>query len=339
MGLKTTVARIAVAGGGLYDQPDNILVSERVSPFGKGRGRGNLYILVELSGPELGRDVVMRQLVQEMRRAYYGWRGSVTAGLRQAILLANDLLLEENRNSLPGEQRLGGTSCAVLRNEDLFIAQAGPAAIYLYCKGEVNRYPDPSPWLDGFPPEEMDASALGERHELNIDLFHSQMSDGDTLLMVDSQLAKEVGPQSRPEFLAQSPVNVVLENLYAAGGGRVGSSLVVRMGEEEVGTVQIEAPAPAMREPETFKRVAVPPVVLDEPQVAAEPAEVEPAEKPQVPVEPVEVEPVERPPVPPAAPKRPRRVTEVVALEPQEAEPDREPRFNLGARFKAVMLA
>ena len=303
MGLKTTVARIAVVGGGLYDQPDNILVSERVSPFGRGRGRGNLYILVELSGPELGRDAVMRQMVQQMRRAYYGWRGSVTAGLRQAILAANHLLLEENRNSLPGEQRMGGASCAVLRNEDLFIAQAGPAAIYVRCQGEVTRYPDPSPWLDGFPPEEMEASALGERTELNVDLFHSQMSDGDTLLMVDSELAKELGPQRRPDFLGQSPVNGVLETLFTAGGGRVGSALVVRIGEEAVGTVEIQAPAPVRREPDSFTEVAVPPVVLDEPQVAAAPVDVEPARpvvrhEPQVAAEPVEVEPQASAPTP-----------------------------------------
>jgi hypothetical protein len=236
--------------------------------------------------------------------------------------VANDLLLEENRNSVLGEQRMGGASCVVLRNEDLFIAQAGPAAIYLRCQGEVNRYPDPSPWLDGFPPEEMEASALGERHEINVDLFHSQMSDGDTLLMVDSELAKDIGPQTRPEFLAQSPVNVVLEKLYAAGGGREGSALVIRIGEEAVGTVQIQAPAPARREPESFKKVAVPPVVLQEPEVAAEPVEVEP----------VEVGPSH-------VPQQRQRVTEVVALEPQEGEPGGEPRFNLGARLKAVMLA
>jgi hypothetical protein len=265
MGVKTTVAQVAVVGGGLYNQPDNILVAERVSPFGKGRGRGNLYILVELSGPDLGREVVARQIVQRMRQAYYGWRGSVTAGLRQAILGANELLLEENRNSLPGERRMGGVSCAVLRDDDLFMAQAGPTAIYLRREREVSRFPDRSPWLDGFPPEEMDASALGERRELNVDLFHSQIGTGDTLLLVNSEVAKEIHPESRPEVLAQTPVSAVVEKLYAVGGRREFSALAVRIGEEAAETVQVQPPVQVQREPAPFRKVAAPPIALQGP--------------------------------------------------------------------------
>ena len=181
MGTKTTVARIAVVGGSLYDQPNNILVDERTAPFAKGRSRGSLYILVELSGAGTEHDAISKQMLQVMRQTYYGQKGSVTAGLRQAVHQANELLLEENRNSLPGEQRSAGVSCAVLRGDDLFIAQAGPALIYLLQQGRESRYPDRSPWLDGFPPEDADAVALGERHELNVELYHSQISPGDTL--------------------------------------------------------------------------------------------------------------------------------------------------------------
>ena len=40
MGIKTTVAHIAVVGGSLYDQPNNILVDERTAPFWSSRVQG-----------------------------------------------------------------------------------------------------------------------------------------------------------------------------------------------------------------------------------------------------------------------------------------------------------
>lgn len=234
MGIKTTVAHIAVVGGSLYDQPNNILVDERTSPFARGRSRGNLYIIVELSGTGTEHDAITKQMLQVMRRTYYGQKGSVTAGLRQAVHQANEMLLEENRNSLPGEQRVAGVSCAVLRGDDLFIAQAGPTLMYLLHQGEESRYPDRSPWLDGFPPEEVDAVAIGERRELNVDLFHSQASSGDTILLGSSGLARNIAPAAWPRILAETPVSSVLEDLRRQGGGFELSALVVRLADAAV---------------------------------------------------------------------------------------------------------
>jgi hypothetical protein len=289
MGVKTTVVQIEVVGGGLYDQANNILVAERNSPLARGRGRGNLYAVVELSGPAIGRDVVTRQMIQVMQRAYYGWQGSVTAGLQQAIHEANDLLIDENRTSLPGERRRAGVSCIVLRDDDLFIAQAGPTAIYLLHDGNVTRFPDVSPWLDKFPPEDMEAVPLGERRDFHVDLFHQQASSGDTFLVVDSELACTVGPETWPKLLAKAPANVVLEDLYAAGGGRELSALVVRLAEEAVEPVRIQPEVRAGirkrpgQEPEPGKKAPASPALaaaaLEKPYHEPKPAQARQIEK------------------------------------------------------------
>jgi hypothetical protein len=231
MGTKTTVASIAVAGGSLYDQPNNILVDERTAPFAKGRSRGSLYVLLELSGAGTEHDAISKQMLQEMRRTYYSQRGSVTAGLREAVYQANEMLLQENRNSLPGEQRVAGVSCAVLRGDDLFVAQAGPALMYVLHEGQESRYPDRSPWLDGFPPEEVDAVALGTRREINVDLFHSQIGPGDTIFLGSSGLARDIAPAAWSRMLSQTPVSSLLEDLRRQGGGFELSALVVRLAE------------------------------------------------------------------------------------------------------------
>jgi hypothetical protein len=266
MSIKTAVGQVALVGGGLHDQPASILVDERTSPFARGKGRGNLYIVMEVSGPEVGRELVTRQMTQVIHHAYYRWRGSVTAGLREAIREANGLLFEENRNSLPGERRTAGVSCAVLRDGDLFVAQAGPAAVYLFHEGQVVRFPEESPWLDGTSPQEMDVTALGERHDVNVGLFHHQVSHSDTFLLVDSELACDVAPDFWPDILTKISVVVVLEELLTACRGRDLAALVVRLGEETGGQAvlhpevrpEVGGPVPTRTRQQAVPRKEVP---------------------------------------------------------------------------------
>jgi hypothetical protein len=249
MQIKTTVGQVALMGGGQYQQSSGILVDERGSRFGKGRSRGNLYLVVEVSGPVAGRDVIAKQLAQTMRDAYYGWRGSVTAGLQEAVREANNLLFEENRISLPGEQRTAGVSCIALRDDDMFVAQAGPAAVYLMQEEDVLRIPDVSPWLDRIPPEQMEAVALGERRDVNVALFHTTVAGGDTVLLVNDGLARLVPDANWPDILRQRPVESLLEEVLAAGRGSDLSALVVRLGEEAVDRAPARvAPPPARQE-------------------------------------------------------------------------------------------
>jgi hypothetical protein len=313
MSVKTTVGQVALVGGGWYDQPSNILVDERAGRIGRGRGRGNLYVVVEVTGPAAGRDLIARQLIETLRQVYYGRRGSVTAGLRAAIREANTLLLEENRTSLPGERSLAGVSCAVLRDDDLFLGQLGPAAVYLLCEGRPVRFPERSSWLDDIPPEEMDAVHLGERHDINVDLYHSKISTGDTFLLADSNLARSLSLAAWPDILARTPTVDVLEQVYNLSDMRDVSMLLVRVGEEATEPVQVqpEVPPPApVVQPEravpaappeplaerlSAEEMPVEPTVLAGPSAPAE----QPAVLPEPPTEhvvPAEAEPQEKSP-------------------------------------------
>ncbi len=245
MRVKTTVAHLAVVGGAPHSQAGGILADERTSPLVRGQARGNLYLLVELSGRVAGREVVARQLTETVQDAYFRYRGSITAGLRNALREANRLLFEENRNSLPGEQRTAGASCAVLRDDDLFIAQVGPAAVYHAYAGQVTRLPDLSPWLDGLSPEEMDAVALGERRDVEVSLFHLQVSDGDTILLVDSATARRIPGPAWPAILGRDRAQAVLDAVSEASKGGDLLALAVRVGTAEGKAMPIAAAAPA----------------------------------------------------------------------------------------------
>lgn len=234
MRIKTSVGQAALLGSDRDDRSSGILVEERASRFSRGRNLGNLYIVAQVAGPEMGRDAVARQLTATMRDAYYRRRGSITAGLQEAIRDANNLLFDENRNSLPTDRRTAGVSCVVLRDDDLFVAQAGPGVVYLAHEGRVSRLPESSPWLDGFPPEEMDAASLGERRDANIFLFHTTVGEGDTVLLANSDLAHRVPATDWPQILAIEPVEALLEEVVSAGQGSDLSALAVRLGEDSL---------------------------------------------------------------------------------------------------------
>lgn len=233
MRIKTTVGSVAMRGGQRTDRPAGILVEEQGRRLGR-PDRGALYVLIEVTGPAAGRDIIADQLARVVRDVYYSRRGSVTSGLQQALQEANALLYEENRTSLPGERRTAGISCLVLRDADLFIAQSGPTAVYLWHEGQVSRLPDLSPWLDeGLSAEDVDMAALGERREPNIALFHCPVEAGDTFLLAESSLARRLPSEKWPELLSVVSAPRILEAVVRAAGGNDLSALVVVIGEEK----------------------------------------------------------------------------------------------------------
>ncbi|MBN1659225.1 MAG: hypothetical protein JXA93_12525 [Anaerolineae bacterium] len=232
MGVKTTVGQVALRGGSRDAQAHGILADERATRLSRGRSRGNLYVIVEVGGAIRDRDVRERELAEIVRDVYYAQRGSVTAGLQQALRRVNTTIFTENRDSLPGERRTAGISCAVLRHDDLFIAQAGPTAIFIERDGQVERYPDVSPWLDGVPREEVDAWALGERHDINIALAHTTVRQGDTILLTGDVLPRLVAPQAWRDLLSRRPIEATLEGLLSEAHGSDLSALVVHIGQE-----------------------------------------------------------------------------------------------------------
>ncbi len=279
MHLRTMVDQLAVAEGHRHGQAHGALAVEPTSRFSRGRGRGSLYILVEVSGSARGQDLVADRLAELIRDIYYEQRGSITAALREAIRDANNMLADENRQSMPDQQWTAGLSCAVLRNQDLFIAQAGPAALFVAHEGQVVRFPDISPWLDSIPPEDADAAPLGKRRDVHVDLFHTQVAENDTILLVNSKLASRLSPQVWPRIMTRPSVAEVLLELSGEAEGSELSAMAVRLGNGEADQstaqatmsaeapeVEVPVPVPAQAKAPVDK-VAAPPLAPADTQV------------------------------------------------------------------------
>jgi hypothetical protein len=232
------------------------------------RDQGRLFVVVELTGDVLGRDPLYEDLVRLVGATYYDTPGSVTAGLRAALRAVNALLLRENRGLSPGEGRLAGVSCAVLRGNDLYLAQAGPALAHIARRGQVLIFPDsPSPldWLSEGP-----AAPLGRQRAVDVRFFHCTVQPGDALLLAQPTWARQLPTQQIAEAVVYTGVVQAVSNLQALASQEEAAALVVEITGTLEGAPQVE-PAPRRPRRERVRAAeAVPSEITTRREPAAE---------------------------------------------------------------------
>jgi len=230
--LKTAIGHLSIVGGVARERAENVLAIEPSPLIPLGRGKGNLYAIVEVAGEGMGRDELCQLLLETINKEYFRASGGITAGLRRAIKAANAQLFRENRDRPTAERLIGGVSCVALRENDAYIGQAGPALVYAAHKGELTRYPETSPWLDLPPPQWVDKGyvvPLGVRRDVEIDLFHCRVQPGDTIVLAETALAQVAGQDRIARAVVYQEVDVALAYLKRLASGRDCSALVLEI--------------------------------------------------------------------------------------------------------------
>ena len=285
---ETNVGQLRLIGGTHQEHPKNIGIEEPRSllPI-RARGKGRLYVLVELSGETFGREEMCQDLVTAIVEEYFHTPGTVTYGLRQAVLLANTQLLRANTR-VTSEHRMGGVACVVLRDGEVFIAQAGWPMVYLIHRDHVEAYPDTT--LDI-----QDTSMLGQRQTTEVRLFRSPVQPGDIILMADGPMARQLGITRIGQIVSGS-VERAMSNLETLAPPEDCTAMVIQAGSsaelpsgqrEQWAFMPVESPsaperksepvsAPLEAEPPLPQEVYAPPVAQ-----IAEPVEMPKAVEPE----------------------------------------------------------
>jgi hypothetical protein len=213
--------QLRLVDGVRVGSPENMAsISRRsVLPI-SGQGKGQLHVLVELSGGAFGRDQIAQDLVAAIAEEFFGTPGTVTYGLRQALLLANATLRRINER-ITTENRLGGAACVVLRGKQAFIAQAGWPVVYLVRRDEVHAFPETVLETD-------DSSVFGERQTIEIGLFSHAIQPGDTILMLDRPMARQLNIEQVGQVVAGS-VDRTIRNLQTLAPPQDCSALVLQV--------------------------------------------------------------------------------------------------------------
>jgi len=219
---ETNVGELRLIGGVRQEQPMNLTVAERrpLLPI-RSRGKGRLHILVELSGDTLGREELCQDLANAIAEEYFATPGTITYGLRQALLLANAQLLRHNARTMT-EHRVGGAACVVLRDGEAFVAQAGWPMVYLIQREQVEAFPETSLDVE-------DSSVLGQRQVVEVRLFHANVQPGGTILIVDGPMARQLG-STRIGQIVSGNLDRAMLNLETLAPPEDCSALLIQVG-------------------------------------------------------------------------------------------------------------
>ncbi len=169
--LQTTVSQLEVARGQRRDHAPNVRAVE------PGEAKGNLYLLLELTGPQEGRSRLYRQLLGEVQSAYYNTAGNLADVLHTAVSQGHRLLSQSNSGRSGDQRWRGGMSCLALWQDHIYLAQAGPAMVMVTHPATVEMFP-----VYAEPPQ----GALGDEEAPMIDLYHTRVEPGNAVLLLES---------------------------------------------------------------------------------------------------------------------------------------------------------
>ncbi len=231
---KLRVSPFAVEAGVWRERPANIrLVDVAEERHGAARsryGRGSLYMLVE-GDREGGLPAPLsEQIMATIEDTYYQVSGSITRGLREALLAANKFLFERNMSADSEDRFSLGFNCAVIRENEVYLGQVGPALAAHVHQGQITCYPADSAWLRSMSPSAHDLlrePPAGLRRDVEPNLYHFSLNPGDTLILSTTALAGMARPGNLVEMVMQRDDPSARSALVALGAGRDLSAVVI----------------------------------------------------------------------------------------------------------------
>ena len=223
MELQAVTGQLYIINGALQD-PDSVpgLLAQSVpAKAARGRQQDFLFAHLTLSGQIDETTGLAKDLLDSVSNIFYQTPGSVTAALRKAIIETNKELLGHN---LRGESKTyeGAITCAVLRGQELYMAQTGEAFALIGHNFGIERLPASTPNR---------VTPMGRTAGLDIRYFHNWLQPGDILMLTDPRLGILTTDALRPALI-DTDVTGSLEALTVAIGYSSGRVMVIEFTDE-----------------------------------------------------------------------------------------------------------
>jgi hypothetical protein len=222
-----------------------IVMAEPRARFAPEARRGHLYVVVETDPGHPDGPDACALVARTVRKAFYSDSSySVTASLREAIRTANEALYKHNFQ-IPLQRRAHvGISCAVLKDNDIFLAQVAPAQAYVIAGGSLRALPTHPSWHTAHSSATpfVQPSALGSSLFVDPELYRCRWQPGDTLLLCSSNLAHVLSSEQTRETLHQPGADDAIEHLAT-----LCAQHAVR--DAHAIAIRLQQPPPATRRP------------------------------------------------------------------------------------------
>lgn len=216
-GNETRTSQFGLVSGIRQSTSDLITIAEPETLFGPEARKGRLYIVVECDNDHARSRDACQLAARTARRAFYDDSSfSVTAGLRAAVRAANKALYQSNFNVDSQRRTYVGLTCAVIKGNDLFIAQVAPAQAYVLSEGTLRALPAPPAWN----PAHVSATpflqphALGKSLFIEPELYRSLLRPADALALCSSNIAALLRPEEIEQILRYQDPSAATESLH-----------------------------------------------------------------------------------------------------------------------------
>jgi hypothetical protein len=206
--LEALVGHLFVVGGRTISaaSPGSIAMPP---PRRTARGRQNdtFFGLITLHAGHHQPAVFYEKLGEAATEIFFKTSGSVTAALRQTV----DLLHETARrdNASHPEPFEVGLACAILRDQEVYLAITGPARCMLSREGFIERLPEEDP--------EETLAGLGLSGEPDVQFYRREIRPSDFLILCDTSFDRLTDATLR-QALSSGEVNDTLNNLAGVAG-------------------------------------------------------------------------------------------------------------------------
>src|SRR5262245_21804560 len=215
---ETRSSQFGLISGIRQPHSDMALVAEPAGLFAPEARKGQLYIVAETDQDVArGRDACQAAIKTIRKHFYDDSSYSVTSALRKALSAANKALYEHNFGVMAQNRAVVGVTCAVIKGNDLYIAQVAPAQAYVLAGGKLRALPTNLSWNAaqvGVSPFLKPAS-LGASLSIEPDFYRAVLRPGDALLLCSSNLARLLGQEEVLRLLRAPEPAAIADGLIA----------------------------------------------------------------------------------------------------------------------------
>ena len=217
-------------GGTTRATSDQILIAEAPGLFAPEARKGDLYIIVEASQTVLRSQDLCQLAMRTIQKAFYGDPSfSVTSSLRKAIVAANQALYQHNFSTAQQKRGTLGIICAVLKDNDLYLARVAPGRAFILSENALRPIPALHMGEQMISPQ-IAAQSLGASLTIEPEFYRAVMRPGDAVLLCTSTLAALLDQESIRRLLlggdAES-LSALLDEVCRAEGIDEGQALTL----------------------------------------------------------------------------------------------------------------
>ncbi|MBI3244237.1 MAG: hypothetical protein HYZ49_18305 [Chloroflexi bacterium] len=264
MSLEADVAYVHLIDGVRQTEvPPGFAVRAAPRRAARSRDRDMLLLGLYMNSP------LQAEWLDHIASVYFGTPGSVTAATRAAISALNSKLLDTNR-LLGVDAVSGGLSCAVLRGNELYVAQSGPGQVIILHANAVERFPAAS----------RDSRPLGLGQMPDVQYFHTSVAAADYVLL--TRAAPAAWESTSFTNLPSATLESAVARLTRLSGSEA-CVLVARFVAEGIPPARPRSAITAAPLPpaEPLVKASVePPTAVTMPESAPQPVAAEPASEP-----------------------------------------------------------